>query len=518
MSMKRLLALIVLIFGLALAGTLPDDPRFDVPVTVRTGPGGMALEAVLDGAARSVNLTPMLREIPPITLRLDWIDKPFRQLWQLLIDTYSDGKLDYVLLDNDVVLVAPPEVIARVVGEPEAAPPPPPESGEAVQPIVRKFYPIRSGDPLKIAEFLMKEVQGIVATVVPGQQVLAVRGTDAQQQEVQRILGQITAPVEEGPPIFQRTFRLSHAKAEEAAKVLAEAMQARQAQSQVKVEAGAGEQQVQATIPEKSTISIVADTRTNTLIVTGTAKQLELVEELIKKLDFPVQQVNVQVRIQEVTQTLVRNLGLKWNTISGGNIVSSIVDNGLSLIFDATRSLASLNIVATLEALEKQGLSRTVNDSNITVLNNQTGFIQSGFTIFIKRVVGDKVEKIPYDIGVIVKVTPQITADGQIVLRVESEVSDIKERNPVDGDVDVVSKQKSETTLRLDNGQTVVLGGLIKTKRDKTTQGVPVLMHIPVLGSLFKQTTVNNEDNELLIVITANIINHATAAATESTK
>jgi len=131
----------------------------------------------------------------------------------------------------------------------------------------------------------------------------------------------------------------------------------------------------------------------------------------------------------------------------------------------------------------------------------------------VKRVVGDKVEKVPYDIGVIVRVTPQITADGQIVLKVESEVSDIKERNPVDGDVDVLSKQKSETVLRLDNGQTVVLGGLIKTKRDRTTQGVPVLMHIPVLGALFKQTTVNNEDNELLIVITANIVNEATAAA-----
>ena len=513
MSMKRLLAPIILLLGLALAGSLPDDPRFDTPVTVRTGPAGMPLEAVLDGAARSVELTPMLREIPPITIRLDWVDKPFRQLWQLLVDTYSDGKLDYVLLENDVILVAPPQVITRVIGEPKAPPPPPVEEGEEAPVLVRKFYPIPSGDPAQVAEFLMKEIPGISVSVVPGQRALAVRAADEQQQEVQRILAQIITPVQEGPPIFQRTFRLSHAKAADAAKVLAEAMQARQASSQVKVAAGEGEQKVQATIPGKSTISIVADERTNTLIVTGTAQQLELVEELIQKLDFPVQQVNVQVRIQEVTQTLVRNLGLKWNTVSGGNVIASIVDSGLSLIFDATRSLASLNIVATLQALEKQGLSKTVNDSNITVLNNQTGFIQSGFTIFVKRVVGDKVEKVPYDIGVIVKVTPQITADGQIVLQVESEVSDIKERNPVDGDVDVLSKQKSETTLRIGNGQTVVLGGLIKTKQDRSSQGVPILMHIPILGNLFKQTTVNNEDNELLIVITANIVDESTAVA-----
>ena len=509
MSMKRLLVPIILLLGLALAGSLPDDPRFDVLVTVRTGPAGMPLEAVLDGAARSVKLTPMLREIPPITIRLDWVDKPFRQLWQLLIDTYSDGKLDYALLENDVILVAPPQVITRVIGEPEL-PPPPTEEGEEAPVLVRKFYPIPTGDPAQVADFLMKEVPGISVSVVPGQRALAVRATEEQQQEVQRILAQIITPVQEGPPIFQRTFRLSHAKATEAAQVLSEAVQA----SQVATQPKEGEKQKpQVTIPGKNTISIVADERTNTLIVTGTERQIELVEQLIKELDNPVQQVNVQVRIQEVTQTLVRNLGLKWNTISGGNVVASILDSGLSLIFDATRSLASLNIVATLQALEKQGLSRTVNDSNITVLNNQTGFIQSGFTIFIKRVVNGNVEKIPYDIGVIVKVTPQITADGQIVLRVESEVSDIKERNPVDGDVDVLSKQKSETTLRIGNGQTVVLGGLIKTKRDRSTQGVPILMHIPLLGNLFKQTTVNNEDNELLIVITANITDETTAAA-----
>ncbi|WP_457629463.1 type II secretion system protein GspD [Oceanithermus sp.] len=503
--MKRFLAFLILLLGLALAGSLPDDPRFDVPVTIRTGPEGMALEAVLDGAARSVNLTPMLREIPPTVIKLDWIDKPFRQLWQLLIDTYGDGKLDYVLLENDVILVGPPEVIVRVVGEPEAPPPPAEEEGKQQEPLVRKFYPIPSGDPAPIAEFLVKEVPGIVATVVPGQRVISVRGTEAQQQEVQRILAQIVSPPQEGPPIYQRTFRLSHANAAETAKVLAEAMQARQA--------GATAEDKAAQVATKPTLSITADERTNTLIVTGTAEELQMVEELIKKLDYPVQQVNVQVRIQEVSQTLVRNLGLKWNTLSGGNVVASIVDEGLSLIFDATRSLASLNIVATLEALEKQGLSRTVNDSNITVLNNQTGFIQSGYTIFIRRVVGDQVEKVPYDIGVIVRVTPQITADGQIILTVESEVSDIKERNPVDGDIDVLSKQKSATTLRLDNGDTVVLGGLIQTKRNTTTQGVPVLMHIPVLGNLFKQTSVDNTDTELLIVITANIINKAQAPA-----
>ena len=503
--MKRFLALVVLVLGLALAGTLPQDPRFDVPVTLRTGPAGMSLPAVLEGAARSVNLTPLLKDVPNVNIKLDWVDKPFRQLWDLLITTYGNGNLDYALFDNDVILVAPPEVVQKALGEPEEkeapAEAPAVEEEEQTEPIVRKFYQIPTGDPAKVAEFLNGEIDGIIATVVPGQRVIAVRGTEAQQEEVQRILAQIVAPPQVGPPVYQKTFRLSNAKATDAAQVIAEALQARQAASQAGEEGGA------AAVAANNQLSITADERTNTLIVTGTADQIEMVENLIKKLDFPVQQVNVQVRIQEVSQTLVQNLGLKWNNISGGNLVASIVDEGLSLIFDATRSLASLNIVATLEALEKQGLSRTVNDSNITVLNNGSGMIQSGATIFITRVVGDKVERVPYDIGVIVRVTPQITADGEIVLDVESEVSDIKERNPVTGDIDVLSKQKSETTLRLKDGDTAILGGLIQTKRNKTTQGVPVLMHIPVLGNLFKQTAVDNTDTELILVITANILN-----------
>ncbi|WP_457637310.1 secretin N-terminal domain-containing protein [Oceanithermus sp.] len=505
--MKRLLALVVLVLGLALAGTLPQDPRFDAPVTLRTGPAGMSLSAVLEGAARSVNLTPLLKDVPNVNVKLDWESKPFRQLWDLLIVTYGDGKLDYALLDNDVILVAPPEVVQAALGEPKEGAQPK-TTTEQEEPVIRKFYQIPSGDPAKVAEFLNGEVEGIVATVVPGQRVIAVRGTAAQQEEVQRILAQIIAPPQAGPPIYQKTFRLSNAKATEVAKVIAEALQARQAAMAAQNTGGqAGENQA-ATAPAANTeLSITADERTNTLIVTGTAKQIQMAEELVKKLDFPVQQVNVQVRIQEVSQTLVQNLGLQWNTISGGNLVASIVDQGLQLIFDATRSLASLNIVATLEALEKQGLSRTVNDSNITVLNNGEGVIQSGYTIFISRVVDGKVERVPYDVGVIVRVTPQVTADGEIVLNVQSEVSDIKERNPVTGDIDVISKQSSQTTLRLKDGDTAVLGGLIQTKRNTTTQGVPVLMHIPILGNLFKQTSVDNADTELILVITANILN-----------
>ena len=361
---------------------------------------------------------------------------------------------------------------------------------------------LRYANAEQVAPFLAREVPGIVVQTVPGQPVLSVRGTEKQLAEVESLLAQIDRAPEQGPPVFQRAYQLSNAKAVELAQVLQEALKARQAQNQG--------QQNQALPTREATV--VADPRTNTLIVTGTQEDLALVEGLIPKLDQPVPQVSLRVRIQEVQSNLTRSLGLKWNSIAGGNVAASILDSGLSLIFDSTRSLAALNIMATLDALQQQGLSRALRDVNQTVLNNQTARLQSGETFFIRRVVNDQVERVPFDVGLIVEVTPQITADGQILLNIKAEISGNVQRNPVDGDVDRFTKQVVTTTLRVKDGETVVLGGLTSQESNQSQQGVPLLMDIPLIGELFKQRTNESTDKELLVVITADILKETASA------
>lgn len=389
--------------------------------------------------------------------------------------------------EADQVLFA--EILKAADVPPQVAPP----TQEAT---VRRLYPLRFADAEKVAPFLAREVPGIVVQTVPGQPVLSVRGTEKQLSEVENLLAQIDRAPEQGPPVFQRSYQLSNAKATELAKVLQEALQAQKAQ---------GQGQTQPQTPGRQA-TVVADERTNTLIVTGTQEDLALVEGLIPKLDQAVPQVNLRVRIQEVQSNFTRNLGIKWNTIAGGNVAASILDSGLSLIFDSTRSLAALNILATLEALQRQGLSRALRDVNQTVLNNQTARLQSGETFLIRRVVNDRVERVPFDIGIIVEVTPQITADGQILLNIKAEVSGNVQRNPVDGDVDRFTKQVVTTTLRVRDGQTVVLGGLTSQENTQVQQGVPLLMDIPLIGELFKQRSQETTDRELLVVITADIL------------
>ncbi|AFV75509.1 type II secretory pathway, component PulD [Thermus oshimai JL-2] len=467
---------------------LPTDPKRAVVLATE------ADHAKLAGLLQAADLPKAVRRV--YTLQNTTLEAVGERLRALLSKELPAARLEAIPGNPKALLLEAPESdqalfaeLLKAVDVAEAPPPPPQEA------TVRRLFPLRFADAEKVAPFLAREVPGVVVQTVPGQRILSVRGTEAALKEVEALLLQIDRAPEQGPALFQRTYQLSNAKAKDLAAVLQEALKAKtgpQAQGQ---EATA-----------TPTATVVADERTNTLIVTGTAEDLALVEGLIPRLDQAVPQVNLRVRIQEVQSNFSRALGLKWNTIAGGNVAASIVDAGLSLIFDSTRSLAALNIMATLDALQRQGLSRALRDVNQTVLNNQTARLQSGETFLIRRVVGDRVERVPFDIGIIVEVTPQITADGQILLNIKAEVSGNVQRNPVDGDVDRFTKQVVTTTLRVRDGQTVVLGGLTSQENNETVQGVPFLMDIPLIGELFKQRTGETTDRELLVVITADVL------------
>jgi len=503
--MKRFLALLV-VLSLALAqGTLPRDARFDQPVS-NIGVN-LPLPALLDALARSVGLSPVLRDIPNVNVNADIDKKPFRQVWDLLINTFGDGRITYALLENNVIVVGPKEVVDRARGQTTQ---PAPQLGE---PVVREFYQVRSGDPAALAAFIQQEVPGITVRTVPGQNALVITGTARQQAEALAILQRVDVP--RAPvattPVIQKSFALSHARANELADVLGKAIAA-QAQSP----AAPAQGQAQAAPPAPQ-VTVVAEPRTNTVIVTGSAEQIALAERLIPTLDRPIQQVQLQIRVQAVQGEVIRNLGIKWETVSGGNLIASFLSTGLNLIFDATRSLASLNIRAVLDALEKQQLSRRLSDANVLVEDNYgadtsdlraTGAkgaeIKVGGRLLIPIRLGDEVSVREFDYGLLVRVRPQITADGNILLEVFTQTGS----DPADGPAGSVRipQQTTLSKLRIRDGQTVVLGGLIQKVTDTSETKIPLLGDIPLLGELFKQRTSSVKDDELIVIITGNIV------------
>jgi type II secretory pathway component GspD/PulD (secretin) len=444
--MKNLWVLLVgiLTFGVGVAQTtLPeDDPRFDTPVSIRTGPAGQPLEVLLESLARSVGLVPVFRGIPEeITVRLDVPEIPFRQAWDLLIDTYGQGLVGYRLLPNEIVLVTGGEDIGF------------------------RTYRLSYGNARDVADSLQ--------TVIAGQRVISQTG----------VVGEGAAPAAQGAPGGEAAPGLNGA----IGTIVTEEIQAQR--------------------PE---FFIEADPRTNSLIAVGTPAQLDLVDRLLPSLDRRERQANIQVRVLDVSRTVSRGFGVNWQAAGPGGLTQLIFGGQpLSAIFDSTASLSSFNFVATLNALESQDIIDTLNDSNLTLVNNQKSTIEvvtdRGFA-FVPEGDGDPITT-EDTAGVIITLTPQIADNDQLLLTVDAESSEFSDNvDPSLGQYSGKIRNQTRGVVSLSDGETIVLGGLIRNVRTSNTSKTPLLGDLPLIGSLFSSDNVENEDREVLFVITANIL------------
>ena len=482
------------LFGLAVAqgrlAELPTDTRFDEPVEFTTGVSGESLQVMINALARSIGLTAVTNDVPERTIVYDIGEpKPFRQVWNIVL-TLND--LDYVLLENDVIVVGSPDSVARLrTPEPQATAVVPATTDEATE---QRFYRVNT-DPAQVVSILNSTVDGIQAEALTGTSSIVVRGTAAQHDRVATVLAQFDTTAEQ-VSLEQRTYFLSNAKAADLAGVLAA----------TGVVASGSENADGSTGPAQrlEDFTVVAEPRTNSLIITGPAAVQARLAVLIPELDQAQRQVNVQVRIQEVSQSVVQDFGIN---LSGGfgQMTASILDTGLNFIFDTASAVSSFNILAILDALETQGLSRRVDDGNITMLDKQTGTMNSGGTIrfLLPNAAGEAVLE-DVDYGVTLSITPLVGADGRITLTVDAEVTDLLPTPPEA--VLHTSTRKVSTTVSLVPGQTALLGGLLQDQIVVTKQRVPILGAIPIIGELFGTTTTEEQAGELLLVVTAQVI------------
>jgi type II secretory pathway component GspD/PulD (secretin) len=292
-------------------------------------------------------------------------------------------------------------------------------------------------------------------------------------------------------PLEQRTYFLSNAVAADLALTL----------ERTGVVGGGDEE---AAAERLDTFTVVAEPRTNSLIVTGSSEVQARLAALITELDAAQQQVNVQVRIQEITRRSALDLGINW---SGGigNFTANVLSGGLNFIFNTSQVISSLNILAVLDALETQGLSRRVDDTNVTVLNNGTATLQSGGQIFISIAGGtENIERtIPY--GVQVDVTPRITNDGRVTLLIEARVEDVLSTTNDPTFLNLSSRTLS-TTVTVEEGQTLLLGGLLQNSLTVSRQRIPIIGSIPLIGDLFGKTMTEEDNTDLLLIVNTTII------------
>jgi type II secretory pathway component GspD/PulD (secretin) len=501
--MKKLSILLTLLLSLAASAfaQFPEETRFNAATTLVTQTDGESLRVILDSLARTVGLTPIidLDDETANKIVIYNIDqaKPFSQIWDILI---AQEGLDYVLQANDVIVIGTPEAVAGLKAQNA-----PVVDAEMPETIEQKIYSVVK-DPSDVAELIVKVVPGITAEALPAVGSILVRGTAEQQLQVDSALKQFGATIALDP-LEQRIFTLSNAKASDVAAALTTVLSA-----QVAEQAPAGAAADGAAAADAGGLqgagnlrySVVAYDPTNTVVVRATPILLDQIAQLIPSLDSAQPQVNVQVRIQEITTSAAENLGIDLKA-GLGNFATTLLNGGLNFVFDAQQAISGLNIGATLDTLEEQKLSRRVDDANITVANNLPGFIQSGGTILVLLPGAEENIERVIEYGVRITVTPRITADNRITLQVEAQLDEPKGAvtNP---NLLELTNRKVTTTVTVEPGQTVLLGGLFSNRFNSTTVGVPILSSIPLIGDAFKDIKNDRSNVDLLLVVTADIL------------
>ncbi len=498
--MKRILLTLLLGLALSLASAqvtpLPDSSRFDQPVEFQTTNGGESLRMMISALARSVDLTALVDDVPDKTITYDiGSPKPFRQVWNLVLTL---NNLDYVLLENDIIVVGTPASLAGL------------RPAEEVAPTIVRIYPVtKVPSELKDvldSQFAERDMVSVSAFDETG--LLSVRATEAQQEVVAEVLRRFDP---QAALSVRRAYPLSYAKAEELKEVLEQTIITDEEETPTVEDGSSDAEDNQSTgtqtnsVVRSSDITIAADARSNRIVVTAPEVIQSEIQSLISELDQPQQQVNIQVRIQEITTNAAQELGFNLNA-SIGAFSTTLLETGLDFVFDAQKAITGLNLDAALNTLERQGLARRVDDSNLTVRNNGTGNLQSGGTIYITLpgTDGTNVEReIPY--GVQIEVSPQISNNGDVTLDVDAKVETlVSETN--DPSFLNISTRNVNSQVTLAPGQTIVLGGLMQNELRDAVSRVPLLGSLPIVGSLFSSTTTEESNGELLLIVTADVL------------
>ncbi len=270
-------------------------------------------------------------------------------------------------------------------------------------------------------------------------------------------------------------------------------------------------------------VTIVADERTNSLLIRSTARDYRQLLTTINQLDTVPLQVMINAVIAQITLTDANEFGVDWsrvaadsavNDISTATSTSFLPGAGLGgLLFSKTFIDGAAQVDATLEAISVNNDVRLLARPSLTVTNNQEGEIQIGAQVPVEQ--GESVggggiatTNIQYrDTGIVLSITPQINRDGVVNLIIRQELSSVDSSAAGVNNNPVFNNQEINTTVVVRNGENVVLGGLIQTDNENLNSGVPGLNRIPVLGRLFSYQQDSVERRELFIVLRPEIIN-----------
>ena len=270
--------------------------------------------------------------------------------------------------------------------------------------------------------------------------------------------------------------------------------------------------------------SVSTNASQNAVIVRGNADQLAEARGLLEALDLPPPQVLIEAAIIEVTLDNDLQFGVNWRGIEdrfrgifteapNGQVTSSFP--GFALTYVNADIEVALNVLASITKVE------VISRPSVVALNNEEAMLQVGDQVPIVTQTAISVtdpdapivNQTEYrDTGVILKVTPHVRAAGMVEIEVSQEVSQVARTTSSGIDSPTIQQRKLESRLLVPSGQAVALGGLISTSQTKTSNGIPLLMDIPLLGQLFRSDNTIVERTELIVLVTPRVLLDGPAA------
>jgi len=297
--------------------------------------------------------------------------------------------------------------------------------------------------------------------------------------------------------------------------------------------------------PPSQPVSILADEDQNALIVRAEPSELSEIEAIIAQLDITRDQVLIEAAIVEVTGSNGDSLGVQWatnpelvadgvpfasssSTIAGGSLgqlatgvgtavatsgsalgaLSQVPAGGFLALADPFGKTASFGLI--IQALESESNTNLLSTPSVMTLDNSEAFITVGSSVPFKTG-GSGTTDNPFtinrqDVGTTLSVIPHVQQNGSIRLEVDQTVESLIGENTA-GAVDLVtSKRQVKTEVLVNDGATIVLGGLISDRITEFESRVPILGHLPFIGNLFKSKSTKKEKTNLLIILRPTII------------
>ncbi|WP_412766527.1 type IV pilus secretin PilQ [Vibrio anguillarum] len=290
-------------------------------------------------------------------------------------------------------------------------------------------------------------------------------------------------------------------------------------------------------LSERGSISI--DERTNSLLIRELAENIVVIRQIIESLDIPVKQVQIEARIVTVNEGNLDELGVRWgftstngNNTAGGSIESNLfqvgklgestlpVDDFLNVNLAATSANASsiafqvaklgsdMLLDLELSALQRESKAEIISSPRLITTNKKPAYIEQGTEIPYLESSSSGATTVAFKKAVLsLKVTPQITPDNRLVLDLsvtQDRPGDIVKTGT--GEAVAINTQRIGTQVLVNNGETVVLGGIFQHSVNNTVDKVPLLGDLPLLGALFRRSYEQVGKSELLIFVTPKVV------------